>query len=67
MHVGTIIVTFTGTVIVLFLLVNGYGGSRLSVQDSSDSHCNTNGETIEIWVNATHIANQSDCFLRQMR
>ena len=50
-----------------FTLVTGYGGSKLTVQDSSDNHCNTNGEAIEVWANATHITNTSDCFLRQIR
>lgn len=45
--------------------VTGYGGSKLVVRDDSHDVCNTNNEAITVWENATHIANSSECFLKQ--
>lgn len=45
--------------------VHGYTASRLFAQDDSDTDCNTNGETIRIWLNATHATTAPTCFLKQ--
>ena len=47
--------------------VHGFSGSQLSVQDESDTDCNTNGETITIWPNATYVATAPECVLRQIK
>ena len=47
--------------------VHGFTDSRLHVQDESDTDCNTNGETIRIWENATYIAAAPECFLNQFK
>ena len=52
---------------ILFLAVHGYTVSRLYVQDTSDSNCNTNGETIRMWMNRTHMTTAPACFINQMR
>ena len=48
-------------------LVTGYTGSKLYVQDETDTKCNTNGETIKIWINRTHTELLPDCFINQMK
>ena len=49
-----------------FIAVYGFGGSRLYVQDTSDSHCNTNGEMIQMWINTTYIEETPDCYVKQL-
>ena len=50
---------------VTIIAVTGFGGSRLYIQDTSDGHCNTNGEAIRIWINTTHVENAPDCYVKQ--
>ena len=47
------------------IVVYGSGGSRLYAQDTSESHCNTNGEMIRIWINTSYIEEAPDCIIKQ--
>ena len=59
------IATFSCCAFVTIIAVTGFGGSRLYMQDTSDGHCNTNGEAIRIWINTTHVENAPDCYVKQ--
>ena len=54
------------TLYVCYTIVPGLTGSQLNAQDSSNTSCNTNDENIRIYVNFTHITNETDCFIQQM-
>ena len=53
------------TIFVCICTVHGFGGSRLYAQDTSDSHCNTNGEMIRMWINTTYAEEAPDCYVKQ--
>ena len=60
------VIIMTMWYVLLCILVPGLGGSPLNAQDSSNSGCNTNNESIRIYINVTHIVNQTDCFGQQL-
>lgn len=47
-------------------LVPGSGNS-LDVVDASNSSCNTNGRTLRLWLNETHIETAPECYTNQFR
>ena len=52
--------------LLIIFLVPGSGNS-LDVVDASNGSCNTNGRTLRLWLNETHIETAPECYTNQFR